>query len=30
MVLVVIFSFGRRVHDRLDRQGKVREGKVRI
>ena len=25
MVLVVIFSFGRRVHDRLDWQGQVRE-----
>ena len=25
MVLVVIFSFGRWVHDRLDRRGQVRE-----
>ena len=25
MVLVVIFSFGRQVHDRLDWQGQVRE-----
>ena len=25
MVLVVIFSFGRRVHDRLNRRGQVRE-----